>query len=899
MSWDRDVRPVVVGPPRATLADIGMSEDLFSLLVMHARAGSEAPAAALAEARDKLALMAPTELPPSPADWAGPPVEVVDDEVARWPAPDPDLTLPTWSELASTRDEAIWQQVFPFRVAGEAALRRLRLSDLPILYAGHTTRLAAALCKLAHCRRYIFVLNILLLELVSSFSVVDWFFTRGALASVNTFLGYSKAVTILLKASIYPDAYLPLVECGVLAGYRLLPDPAFEMVAATRAASQGFGLEHVTTDGLAAPFGWADCSCVLRAVPKALWRSGAPLSFPDFVRTPELWATAGSSSIGRLRYMADGRWKSVKARKLMLPYVTEAEVVIRLAEDAVSSTAVSLVKSELAKIRIAVAGDLGFYMVWAYLHYLYGDIYSQWPGISLGESTIEEGLRLEQLLAAAMSGWGFPADFESFDRQPQTSEIVTIGRALLTCARMAGPVPDWLASNAISGLADSTLSTPRQPDGYVHSFRVTNYLPSGIAITSAVGNAFNAVASESMIRLVEAWCSSDRSVWLVRIDLRGDDSSFITRTPVFGLLLSLAARALQYKHAPRKVALLDGASELLRVSFSRFGCRGYPARLIPSLTQRKPWSNDPWDPEGTIRSHWDTCCALERRRVSGLDLWRLLEQVWSTHRGLPAATLGVHPLDGGLGIGLAGANGHIVPALGGPSGGGIPASGGKWAHALLVRKAVTYGVRLDAAVAQKVVDVAAGMTLSTVDVPDAARVLQGEYRASIAAARYTIREPRVAGRATVAALEELGARLRGLDSCAEFDYACAQPQGWFGSLSALTDQLAFARQLRPHSVEVPLPVELTSQAAVIARRWRVPAAVAQDWLVGLAPRIPLGRLHPSLATRAARLVIYLAARASLTADIVALGFGQWLTLCGHTIGDAVSSSGLHRRIYSW
>lgn len=807
--------------------------------------------------------------------------------------------------VLSTDDDRIWSLVYPYRVKGEKPLRRLRLSDLPRLYSDKE-RLRSNLLLLENCRRYIFVLNMCLADLVcQAFRFIRWYHLRGALASVSTFLVNAKEVTILLKATIYTDAYLMLVETTGLAGYRLLPDPDFDLTAATEAAATGFGLDHTTSDGLSKPFGWLDCLPVLKVGARHEYLDGRKvLTFEEFVSDSSKWATSGSSSEGRLKFSVDGEWQSTKARKLMLKYITTPTELLSICQRPGVVRAVSLVKSELAKIRIAVASELRFYLVWAYLHYLYGDLYTAWPGVTLNESPSAEMDRLHEMVETSVDTFGYPADFQQFDAQPSTLEIVCIGATLLRAASTVKEIPSWLSSLALTGLALSTLSTPKTTSGIQKTFFVKDYLPSGIAITSAVGNAFNCVASESMIRLVCAWTGQSRDVWLRYLALRGDDSSFQVYRVAFTYLLALAAKALNYKHAAFKVAILPHGSELLRVSISSsYGCRGYPARLIPTLSQRKPWSNEPWDPEGVVRSHWDTCCALVRRRQSGVDLWHKLAELWSTKRLLSSRVLTTHPLDGGLGLGLPiGIESWINPSLPSNNIVGVSVASGAWASSLLSGDAARLGLAVSQSTVAALVQEDAISSLGTVDLPEIAKVAQKRYKLGLSEIVVHERKLNAIPAGFQNKLDVICTMLRSCVSpeCLRNVVASSVPTA-FGRYHYLGEKVLLHRRAVRYQPGLELTVEVgfDSDSAALSRRFRCPRTVAEDWLLGMAPAFNFGYVHPNTKDPLSRLCCAMIEQSDTTRLVFSLGLGVACRVVSWQLGNALFESKLHQNLYSW
>lgn len=902
-------RPEVTGPPEAYLEEVGVPVKLFEHLVNSARGRSELTPAQRSELTTKLGLVEEESLPATPDLWPGPPpVEFTPEEEAAVVSPDYEANVEAC--LTGTMD---WEDVFAPRVKASISLLRCRMKDLPVLY-GDRARLKTLLLKFGHYHEYVFVLNMCLAHYVYGLDpkvgdFVGWWSDRGALRSNRTWNAYTKAVTVRLKSCVFADCYLGFVECTGLAGFRLLPDPTFDQVQATKDVSDGLGLEHTTSDGLAKAYGWTDCVDALFALPnprKA--RDGAAeqtLTFEEFVTKSEGWTTSGASSFGRMYYSTGkGKVEKTKARKLMLPYISMPEILIALAKLATTSVNVAVIKSELAKIRIAVAGDLGFYLVWSYIHHLTGDVYDQWPGVTLAETPLQEYTRMWDMLRLVQSGlYGLPEDFASFDAQPLTSEVLAIGQALMQTAQTQRPeLEPWIVFNCLNGLQHSTLSTTVGMNK--HTYTVRNYLPSGIAITSAVGNAYNCVASESAIRLVEAWTAMQRGTWLKNLALRGDDTSFILTDSSFGYLLVIAGGLLNYKYAAGKIALVRGTTEMLRVNYSEYGARGYPSRVIPSLTQRKPWSNDPWDGEATLRTWWSTCATLQRRRCAGLRLWSRLLLVWSSYKKLDRRIPGTSNYAGGLGLGPPPARAIVItPGLHTTATlTGVSVRVGEWARSNTAKRFSNGGYLLTAGEVTHLAQQEAVSTLSTVDVREVANTAKDAYRESIVGLRITEKIFGLHGTHLDVMREvcERIARIETQDPWTNLPMIC--PPATFGRRWRDRKTLVLAReisQLRRVKVETLLESEFVADGRRVATRLHVGLSGGLDWLTGSGPSASFAWSHPQMASAISPVVAGLTEMAVGSGLVADGGLGGVFSEIGWMVGEAVCNNKIFNQVYSW
>lgn len=905
----RNQLPLVTGIPKLVLSELLLLDSDFVTLLYKIKTREQLSFGEKKRWQEALGLVAPFNLPDDPDSWmivaipAEPPDQAkyvhelggLDESfLTKYPSYKEQVTY-LMSGAGTERD---WQTVFPFRVKGDAGLRRLRLSDLPIIFP----QAEKVLLLLYNCRNYIFVLNICIATMVcKDFDYAQWFSERGGFNNIPTYLGFSKTLTIQLKGTLYNNKYLMLVEGSGMAGFRLLPDPTFDIVAATKDSATGLGLAHTTVDGVE-PWGWSNCVSYLRVLPKPHAEGTHIKSFEEFLSEPSLWTTSGSSSVGRLRLKVDGKWKSIKARKLLLPYIFSLSDIIKEAKRTGTTHAVSVVKSELAKIRVAVASDLAFYLIWSYIHHVYGDVYQDWPGVTLGETVAQESQRLHDMLVSTEGTYGFPADFEGFDKQPLTDEVAIIGCALVACAEIALPMPDWLKKQAIYGLLNSILSTPRQPDGSTLSFTVKNYLPSGIFITSAVGNAFNSIATKSMILLVEAWTGIHHIVWLINLELRGDDSSFVVTHVGFCYLLSLAAKMMNYVHARFKVSVLYEATEFLRISITHaHGCRGYPARLVPAISQRKPWSNEPWDPEGVIRAQWDTCKALTRRLQNGERLWEGVSRVWAKKRGLPVSVLTASNIDGGLGIGPAdNVAVFISPSLTTVLEVPLDFMSSGWAKQQILKRYLDLNIPISSDTASKLLVSELTAALSTVDLPEYARKAQAEYKLQLPTIKVYPRQSLGLVPRFRALLESVCEHLKTVSTPLDFfNLPNFYKPTQFGKYRHLTNKVLAIRAIKKYESINLNEYIFEVESAKMARSLSCSRSIAEDWLLGSAPTLSFHLIHPTLTDTMVPIAVYLVEMSRLFSQIRMSGLGVVCRLVSWQIGRALFSSDFHQRLYQW
>jgi hypothetical protein len=188
-------------------------------------------------------------------------------------------------------------------------------------------------------------------------------------------------------------------------------------------------------------------------------------------------------------------------------------------------TNVALIKSELAKIRIAVSSPLELYLLESWLLDWAHGYYLKWRGSTLEESTVAEFNRNYQQWSRMRQGeYVLPYDFEKFDHQIRKQElkyIVGIGNDVARTRYTGDNRQEFEKACTIvqNSIEFATLSDP--PSHGQGTYGVKDCLLSGMRSTSIVGNAFNLLSfkmAEDVLKDVVA-ISPD----LYTVEVRGDD----------------------------------------------------------------------------------------------------------------------------------------------------------------------------------------------------------------------------------------------------------------------------------------------------------------------------------------------------------------------------------------
>lgn len=554
--------------------------------------------------------------------------------------------------LLAHRDKKVFEEgsevLWPYRSKVDKTIRRTRLLDYVILFR-ETKREEELVFILTHTREgwdVIFVTNLCVATFVFGF---DWYrrwYGLGAFDSdISHFTDVAKYVHNIAKSTGLADPnWTWYVECANLVGYRNPPFPGFDVMKEGRALAEGGEIHEY--------FGYEWKSLVKDFLPMG-YKPVEFMTFDDFVKKGD-WLTTGASSVGRVEIeLPDGKTKRIKARKNMVADVVDLGQLAVDARAAVGQVNTTIVKSELGKLRLAVAGDIYTYLKMTWVNYLLGGAYYDWPGNTSEEDFVEQTKRLSKMLALCAVKLGLPYDYAGFDHQPTTQELVTIVQHLMAHARLNVPPLylqdfDSIADNIVGGFYRSVLVTR---DGeQVQTLDVTGGLMSGLRWTSVLGNGWNSVMTGLCLKLLTDW---GMDVSGIERFIRGDDSAIFAPNWATGAGMNIAYDAVGVKAGQGKFALRKGAMEFLRVWFDT-RCRGYPARAIPGITQRKPWASNPWSEDMILKALSETCRTLRRRvsdRVEWVDkLWTGIKKTWCQNHSLPMDITKVPLYGGGLGL---------------------------------------------------------------------------------------------------------------------------------------------------------------------------------------------------------------------------------------------------------
>jgi hypothetical protein len=476
---------------------------------------------------------------------------------------------------------------------------------------------------------------------------VEWFNRvkgLGALdADVEHYVTVMKKVSDQIKVTGLDDPnWILYVENSTLAGYRNPPFPGFSLVREAEELAHS-GVEHNY-------FGSSWESLMEEFIPLTP-PTVEYIKFNDWVEAGS-WVTPGASSVGRVELeFPDGSVRKVKARKTNVPDVLDLSELAREAISSPSQVNVAITKAELGKIRIAVAGDMSTYLKMAWIDRLLGGSYYAWEGNTSEEDFHTQTQRMHRMLKLAVDHFGLPYDYAKFDHQPTTVELVGIVSHLCSAARVNVPLEcvgefESIVASVVNGFHSSTLLVK---DPETTTFEVTGGLMSGLRWTSVIGNAWNSLMTGLVMRVLRS--NGVLTDELIRY-IRGDDSAIFSPTWEGAACVHLGYQLVGAKAGEGKFSIRRNAMEFLRVWYAD-RCYGYPARALPGLTQRKPWTSEPWTATNVMEALHDAVCTLRRRLPDPTTVepgWQGLKRIWARDHNLSMSVFSIPKFAGGLGI---------------------------------------------------------------------------------------------------------------------------------------------------------------------------------------------------------------------------------------------------------
>lgn len=374
------------------------------------------------------------------------------------------------------------------------------------------------------------------------------------------------------------------------------------------------------------------------------------LSFRQFIQKGT-WRRSGSSSIGHLQFTLNGETHKIKARKNLVLDIIEVDALLALTVATKEQEHTVIVKSELGKVRIAVAADLTTYLKMSWLLHMLGDSYIHLNFSTQNESFTASTKRLQKFNENCGVFYNLPADYKSFDHQLRTEEIEVIYKILIKRAidNAGTQLPSdfiQIQTDVLNSFAHATL---RAEFGEKHeSYHISKGLMSGLLITSIIGNTWSTVMCGTALDCLQA---TGADLAQVDLSIRGDDAAAIFPTLKLAQGFTAVLVGLGAVLSPGKFSISKASTEFLRTWFDGLA-HGYPARVIAGLTQRKPWSSEPWTDVSFLTNLTATIGTLTRRGLNTAGLYDSMLETWALKHNVSVKAMKVPRALGGLGLGV-------------------------------------------------------------------------------------------------------------------------------------------------------------------------------------------------------------------------------------------------------
>lgn len=571
-------------------------------------------------------------------------VEGVVKSFVDWGPPDPLATPRVHYNnpdlLRLMLDDEWCRTYWPPRSKRDLSIRITRYRDLSRYCQKMHLDLTEPVLLFPHCD-YIWMLNMLWSWILVP--TIRPLFRKIAYCDLAQFLTVSKKINNYLKVN---GPYLfnvdLVLEFGALTGYRFLDSNLFDELEEARKLVCKNDLVFNFPPGTDFRY-WADRTRTSTGPPKWLSFSDYVQGFVSYNGDESIpWLTSGSSSKGYLYYEADGVVKKLKCRKNLVPYVYDLVELTEEARRNAKQENWTVVKNELAKVRLAVSSDILTYLQQSWLLYLTNGFYSLWPGSSLGETLEEEEQRLALMMVAVKNNYSLPWDFDGFDHQPKQEQLAYLAQIVVDTAYSNFPVPEVLAigSRMVQAFAHSTLTVKRLGI----DVPVQDGLLSGLRYTSLFGNQWNTIISNIVVDIIYRYTGQRP----IDLQIRGDDTSLTYTSQNLCEVACALYSHIGARGGEGKFSVRYNNTEFLRQHIYPDHISGYVQRSIPGLTQRKPWNPEPWSASSVIQKVVDTVNLLSRRGAECRGLAESMCSVWCQKQQVPMSVCRTPKYYGGL-----------------------------------------------------------------------------------------------------------------------------------------------------------------------------------------------------------------------------------------------------------
>jgi len=274
--------------------------------------------------------------------------------------------------------------------------------------------------------------------------------------------------------------------------------------------------------------------------------------------------------------------------------------------------------------------------------------------------------------------------------------------------------------------------------------------------------------------------------------------------------------------------------------------------------------------------------------------------VWSKKRGLSAKVLACSNIDGGLGIGpLLIRSVLTTPPLKLQRDIEVPFIGSDWAASVQKTKFDKFGWTLPDAALDSIVRKNFSTALSTVDLPEYALDAQTAYHDQLQKTVVVDRQY----------LQLRPAFMNYVLSVCESFAACEHPMDLISLRAASTTkffgkyrnvmEIVLARRVVQQYIEIgPIPI-FDLKVSDVMKKFQCSRSVAEDWLLGSMPSTQYSVIHPTLIKSVEGHCAMLVENSLGYSQVKLTGLGEVVRFVSWSIGTALYSSKLHRRLYRW
>lgn len=558
--------------------------------------------------------------------------------------------------------DAQMERLFPFRTRKDAGIRRCRYRDLLLTChaLGEDLVLEQILTWSHGSLDYITTCNVVWYHLCTRQETICPVLALGKEGvfsfGLDHMMDVLKAISDLIKATETDLSEEVWAEMAVVCGYRNLPFAGFDLAAEMTKLTTGTGFDRLNN----ADF---DVLGAIRDTLQIVPRYVEFVTFEEFVMSGK-WVTTGSCQFAtkgvspHVKFEWAGEHVKVKMGKNIVPFVFSLAEIYQLSRDNKTQRNMAISKCETGKIRLAVASDLETYLQQSYVVHLCGGAYKDWPGVTLEERPDQTMARELETLRVLRGKLALPFDYKGFDNQPSLTEVKLVWRVL--CDMAANNVPSEhrllfkeLCLAVEHGFDDATLEG--LINGEVLILKVLWSLMSGLRITSIVGNGWNSsITFGIVIKKLTKWTGLKPDA----VSVQGDDTQMIHKQWGYLMMAKILYDVVGAESNESKFKVGTSGSYLRKIFEANTSgeprVRGYRARGITALTQRKPWSEEQWSPFSQLSAQWE---ALQTLRARGADpqfaqaAWKSIVRNWSSTSGVDSRWLSLPSALGGCGLG--------------------------------------------------------------------------------------------------------------------------------------------------------------------------------------------------------------------------------------------------------